>query len=232
MRATTFATRCRRAGAGLALPLVFAQALAGSSATPAEAALSEWLAARSTRHELRLLSAPSSFDGAVAVRVRALPADTVLASRMTVWVEPREVGGAARAAPVTFAVRAWGPAWTATDDVAAGTDLARVAWVRGDVELTAAREAVVVHEMPPGGRLRVPLRAGEALRAHHVEAVPPVRQGERVTVRMQRSGLAIETYGESLQDGQLGRAVWVRTVGALGAVRGVVAAPALVEVQP
>lgn len=94
---------------------------------------------------------------------------------------------------------------------------------RGDA-LEHAEDAI-------GRRVRRHVRAGEPLAAAWLDEAPRVKRGDRVTLRLARGGLRIETTGRAEQDGALGAWIRVRNVASKREVLGRVAGPGVVDVE-
>lgn len=82
-----------------------------------------------------------------------------------------------------------------------------------------------------GQRVRRHVGAGEPLHANWLEAAPSVKRGDRVTLRLARGSLTIETFGRAEENGVLGAWVRVRNLASKREVIGRVAADGVVHVE-
>ena len=66
------------------------------------------------------------------------------------------------------------------------------------------RDYFTADALPEGHRLSARIEAGQFLRYHHLEPIPAVKRGERVTVRFKRSTLTLVSPGKARRDGRIG----------------------------
>lgn len=203
----------------------------------AQEALSNWLAQRSERFEVQLVSDVAGLNilgDAVRLLVRPLQYERAL-PRMQVVVDVVGASGVVRSVPVTFKVTAYIKGLVAGENMAPGSSAA--SYLREqEVEVTAQHlkpvSAKESHTQDATSlRLRRGLRAGEVVAARDLEPVPAVQRGEWVTVRLVNGDVSMESRVEAQHDAQIGQTVRVKLVGAERSVLARVTGVGLVEVS-
>lgn len=111
--------------------------------------------------------------------------------------------------PVT--VKAWGPAWVLTGNVASGAVLSANDATEAEVDWAAEAAAIVANPEQWVGQLASrPLVAGQALRQPMVRAPSIFKAGAQVRVMAQGPGYAVTSAGQALSAGAVGQTVRVR----------------------
>jgi len=111
--------------------------------------------------------------------------------------------------PVT--VKAWGPAWVLTGNVASGAVLTANDATEAEVDWAAEAAAVVANPDQWVGQIASrPLVAGQALRQPMVRAPNLFKAGAQVRVMAQGPGYAVTSAGQALTAGAVGQTVRVR----------------------
>ena len=111
--------------------------------------------------------------------------------------------------PVT--IKAWGPAWVLTGNVAPGTVLTANDATQAEVDWAADPAPVVANpEAWIGQTASRQLMAGQALRQSMVKAPSLFRAGAQVRVSAQGPGYAVVSAGQALSAGTVGQTVRVR----------------------
>lgn len=190
-------------------------------ATRAGERLREWIARDGLQVTLTAARIPPDVavpDGAVRIEPRRLSqyaSDTaLLAQHISVWVDLSVDGRFVRTVPVDFDLGVSGPAYVATQPLAAGTALSRslvrvenVAWTgRLAAPLSPAEAAVPLSAL----RVRHAFAAGDPLSAPLVEQAPLVARGEWAILRVSDDGVRLESRVQVLDDGVLGARVRVK----------------------
>ncbi len=75
------------------------------------------------------------------------------------------------------------------------------------------------------------VRVGEPLVARSVESVPAIRRGDRITIRVDASGVTVSVTGTALEDGSVGREIAVRNDRSGHRMQAVVLAEGLARVR-
>lgn len=199
-------------------------------AAAARQGLEQWLAARSLRSELELVSVPRDLQagpGDLQLRMRD-PGHATLRPRMTVWIEAWVGGRFARVVPVTFGISASGGSPLALDASPLELPVAPPVSREGEAALTTDGRALPerAEAMPPGQ----PLAAGGARHAAGIAAAPAVRRGEWVSLRSGAGAVRTEARVQVLQDGRLGDSVRVRSSAATSSFLAKVAGSGELEV--
>lgn len=139
-----------------------------------------------------------------------LPAGTRLWGRASVGLRCSE--GARWNVFVPVTVKVYGPAWTASGPLPAGTVLTAAHLQRGEVDLAAEPSPAVAAEAAALGRtLARAMAAGEALREADLRPRQWFAAGDVVRLHSSGSGFAISGQGQALAAGIDGRLVKVRT---------------------
>lgn len=212
----------------------------------AEAALKQWLDARSTKAHVEPLSRvpdQALASGELTLRARPLPPQGAPARRMSVWVDVFANDRFVKAIPVSFAVEAWVPVRVALRSLAEGEIVERsdlqVQLVERSVNATDLRPAALSapylaegSDLPRSVRLRHAVRAGEVLSRSDLEAAPDVVRGNRAELSAVAGAVALTGQAEVLQDGRVGETVRVRLPGATGTILARVTGPDQVEAFP
>lgn len=108
-------------------------------------------------------------------------------------------------------VKAFGPAWVLTGNVAAGAALAEQDAVEAEVDWAAEPAAIVAVPQAWVGQIAArPLSAGQALRQNMVRAPDVFKAGAAVRVVMQGPGYAVTSSGQAMSAGAIGQNVRVR----------------------
>ncbi|RLJ37262.1 flagellar basal body P-ring formation chaperone FlgA [Acidovorax sp. 106] len=111
--------------------------------------------------------------------------------------------------PVT--IKAWGPAWVLTGNVAPGAVLTANDATQAEVDWAADPAPVVANpEAWVGQTASRQLMAGQALRQSMVKAPSIFRAGAQVRVSAQGPGYAVVSAGQALSAGTVGQTVRVR----------------------
>lgn len=111
--------------------------------------------------------------------------------------------------PVT--VKAWGPAWVLTGNVASGAVLSANDATEAEVDWAAEAAAVVANPDQWVGQIASrPLVAGQTLRQPMVRAPSLFKAGAQVRVVAQGPGYAVTSAGQALTAGAVGQTVRVR----------------------
>jgi flagella basal body P-ring formation protein FlgA len=111
--------------------------------------------------------------------------------------------------PVT--VKAWGPAWVLTGNVASGAVLSANDATEAEVDWAADAAAIVANPDQWVGQIASrPLVAGQALRQPMVRAPSIFKAGAQVRVAAQGPGYAVTSSGQALSAGAVGQTVRVR----------------------
>lgn len=203
-------------------------------AAAAQDALRTWLAERSTRADISLTATPADLRvpvGRSALRVRPFPAEAAIARRMVAWVDIWVDDRFVRTLPVGFEVQAYGPAYVASADLAAGAPLDAQAVTLREVPL-AGRSAPLASSavLAAPAQLRRPLESGAPVARADVEAPPAVNRGDWVALRSRSGGIEVESRVEALQGGRIGQTVNVKPARAQAAVAARIVGPGQVEV--
>ena len=201
-------------------------------AAAADEALRQWLAARSERSEVQLAWTPRGVDapeGPVRLQPRPL-GQSVLRSRMVVWVDVWAAERFVRTVPVSFAVNAWREAATAAQAIESGTPLAVAKVVLRPVDVAALDGAPLVTLAPETAQASRAVPQGEALRARDVAASLLVQRGQWASLRSGSGAVVSEARVEVLQDGRAGESVRVRQPGAMAQVMARVVGPGQLEI--
>ncbi|MBK7718827.1 MAG: flagellar basal body P-ring formation protein FlgA [Simplicispira sp.] len=111
--------------------------------------------------------------------------------------------------PVT--VKAFGPAWVLTGNVASGAVLTQADATETEIDWAADYSSVVADPALWVGQVAArPLQAGQALRQSMVRAPKLFQAGAQVRVSAQGVGYAVSTGGQALSAGSAGQTVRVR----------------------
>lgn len=111
--------------------------------------------------------------------------------------------------PIT--VKAFGPAWVLTGNVASGAVLAPGDAVQAEIDWAAEHAAVLADPALWAGQVAArPLQAGQALRQAMVRAPKLFEAGAQVRVSAQGAGYAVSAGGQALSAGSSGQTVRVR----------------------
>lgn len=111
--------------------------------------------------------------------------------------------------PVT--IKAWGPAWVLTGNVAPGAVLTANDAAQAEVDWAADAAPVLANpEAWLGQTATRPLMAGQALRQSMVKAPSLFKAGAQVRVSAQGPGYAVTSAGQALSAGSVGQTVRVR----------------------
>lgn len=111
--------------------------------------------------------------------------------------------------PVT--VKAWGPAWVLTGNVASGAVLTANDAAEAEVDWAADAAAIVANPDQWVGQIASrPLVAGQAVRQSMVRAPSLFKAGAQVRVVAQGPGYAVTSAGQALSAGAVGQTVRVR----------------------
>ncbi|BFO57683.1 MULTISPECIES: flagellar basal body P-ring formation chaperone FlgA [Comamonadaceae] len=111
--------------------------------------------------------------------------------------------------PVT--VKAYGPAWVLTGNVASGAVLTEADATQAEVDWAAETTAIVANPENWVGQVASrPLMAGQALRQHMVKAPMAFRAGAPVRVIAQGRGYSVTSAGQAVTAGSIGETVRVR----------------------
>lgn len=111
--------------------------------------------------------------------------------------------------PVT--VKAWGPAWVLTNNVAMGEVLGAQDAMQSDVDWAAENAAVIALSDDWVGQTAArPLTSGQALRQGMVRAPQLFKAGSPVKVLASGSGFEVSSSGQALSAGGQGQTVRVR----------------------
>jgi flagella basal body P-ring formation protein FlgA len=111
--------------------------------------------------------------------------------------------------PVT--VKAWGPAWVLTGNVASGAVLTANDAAEAEVDWAADAAAIVANPDQWVGQIAArPLVAGQAMRQSMVRAPSLFKAGAQVRVVAQGPGFAVTSAGQALAAGAVGQSVRVR----------------------
>ncbi|AVS86239.1 flagellar biosynthesis protein FlgA [Paracidovorax avenae] len=111
--------------------------------------------------------------------------------------------------PVT--VKAYGPAWVLTGNVASGAVLTEADATQAEVDWAAETTAIVANPENWVGQVASrPLMAGQALRQHMVKAPMAFRAGSPVRVVAQGRGYSVTSAGQAVTAGSIGETVRVR----------------------
>jgi flagella basal body P-ring formation protein FlgA len=111
--------------------------------------------------------------------------------------------------PVT--IKAWGPAWVLTANVAPGAVLTANDATQAEVDWAADTAAVVANaDAWVGQTASRQLMAGQALRQTMIKAPSLFKAGAQVRVMAQGPGYAVTSAGEALTAGSAGQTVRVR----------------------
>ncbi len=87
------------------------------------------------------------------------------------------------------------------------------------------------HRDLEGYRVRRSLQAGTIICSHHLEEVPLVERGDRVTLELIQPGFAISLPGEAMQSGNPGSEILVRNLFSGGTMRGRVTDRGTIEIK-
>jgi flagella basal body P-ring formation protein FlgA len=135
-----------------------------------------------------------------------------------------------RTVPVGFEVAAYGPAYVASSDLAAGATLQPAQLEQREVELNGRNaRPLAARELQ---QLTHPVAAGQVLTARDVQARPAVARGDWVALRVRAGAMEMESRAEALQNGGIGQLVNVKPRGATGTLEARVLAPGRVELTP
>lgn len=111
--------------------------------------------------------------------------------------------------PVT--VKAFGPAWVLTGNVATGAVLTPADAVQAEVDWAAEHASVLADPALWMGQVVArPLQAGQTLRQAMVRAPKLFEAGAQVRVSAQGAGYAVNAGGQALSAGSMGQTVRVR----------------------
>ena len=111
--------------------------------------------------------------------------------------------------PVT--VKAWGPAWVLTGNVASGAVLTANDAAEAEVDWAADAASIVANPDQWVGQIASrPLVAGQALRQTMVRAPSIFKAGAQVRVMAQGPGYAVTSAGQALTAGAVGQTVRIR----------------------
>ncbi|MBS0291672.1 MAG: flagellar basal body P-ring formation protein FlgA [Proteobacteria bacterium] len=111
--------------------------------------------------------------------------------------------------PIT--VKAFGPAWVLSGNVASGAVLTEADAVETEVDWAAEPAAIIANPQAWVGLIAArPLAAGQALRQNLVRAPDLFKAGAPVRVMVQGPGYAVTAAGEALSAGTAGQNVRVR----------------------
>ncbi len=111
--------------------------------------------------------------------------------------------------PVT--VKAYGPAWVLTGNVASGAVLTEADATQAEVDWAAETTAIVANPENWVGQVASrQLMAGQALRQHMVKAPTLFRAGSPVRVVAQGRGYSVTSAGQAVTNGSVGETVRVR----------------------
>lgn len=182
-------------------------------AVAAQRALQGHLDRRFARNTVQLLGAPRDITlpaGAVSVTADLREAQ-LPRKRTPVWVDIAVDGQHYRSVPVWFSVSAW-------DKVAASQrDLSRNHVIRAeDVQLVSVDvaglggEAATAIDELVGKRLTRPLTAGSVIEPTLVREVPPVMEGEVVSVAVASGRVSLQASGIALKDGEINQRIPVQ----------------------
>ncbi len=199
----------------------------------AQSALQDWLAPRSQRAQVQVLSTPADLllpTGELSLRVRPLD-QTQPRKHMLVWVDAYVGQRFIRTVAVNFEVSAYAQAAVATRPIQGGTllDAQTIAW--REVDLASQPAPLWVSQAAPEQRLRRSVQSGEVLTTRHIESIPEVTRGEWANLQMQSGAVILESRVEILQDGRLGQMVRVKQSQAHSSIVARVTGPGRVEVQ-
>jgi len=118
------------------------------------------------------------------------------------------------------------------DSLAKGTVLSAEHLIAGDAP-GLRYDGLVTHlHAALGRKLRVNLRAGQALLARHLDHEWKVEKGAPVTLVIRRGGISVATSGHARAPGQLGERVPVRNASSGVVVYGTVTGKNKVEIGP
>ncbi len=185
----------------------------------AQAALSEWLAQRTERFDIRPVSSAPALaipDDTTRLLVKPIRHERPHA-RMHVTVDVISSQGLVRTVTLTFQVTAHVKGLVAGQDLAAGSQTAALLEER-DIEVTA----LAPHAAPlPAAQaanaaalqLKRGLKAGELIQARDLEPVPAVQRGDWITLRLAQGDIQMESRAEALQSGQPGQNIRVKPTG-------------------
>jgi len=148
-------------------------------------------------------------DARLAVRQQA---GRALAPRLEVWLDVLWQDAVYRSLRVELALELPRQLYVARRDLAAGEVLLAADFERrpGNAALAAGMAA---DSLPPGARLRQPLRAGQALAASQLAPAGSLRRGEKAVWRWQGGALQLEREGIALGDAAPGEPVQLRMSG-------------------
>ena len=157
--------------------------------------------------------------GALDPRLRLAPCERVepyLPTGTRLWGRTRLglrcVAGQARwnvFLPIT--VKAYGPAWVLTGNVALGATLSQADAMQSEVDWAAEYASVVADPAQWVGQVAArPLQAGQTLRQSMVKAPRLFQAGAQVRVVSQGPGFAVSAAGQALVAGAAGETVRVR----------------------
>jgi flagella basal body P-ring formation protein FlgA len=169
--------------------------------------------------------------GKASLTVRPF-AQARLARRLTVTVDVRVGNDYYRAVPVSFRATLVKPVWAMRADLPAGRALGCESLVLRTMD--AAQLAGQPFDgacEAASGRLRRSKRAGEAVLADEVEAMPAVVQGSEVDLTIRDGAVLLESRATALADGRLGERVPVRAALAAAPVSATVVATGHVEME-
>lgn len=112
--------------------------------------------------------------------------------------------------PIT--VKAFGPGWVATANLAAGSMLTAADLSAAEIDLAEdASPGVVRAELAVGRVLARPIKAGQSVRQSHIKPRQWFAAGESVTVVAQGNGFSVAGEAQALTNGIEGQAARVRT---------------------
>lgn len=219
----TFSTAGRAALAALAGTLLAGMAQAQAVADPAAdlpALTQRWLDDAIARNQPAGLPLRMEVSiGALDTRLRLAPCARVepyLPAGSRLWGRTRlglrcVEGQSAWNVFLPVTVKAWGPAWVLTGNVASGAVLAASDAAEAEVDWAADAAPIVANSDQWVGQIASrPLVAGQALRQPMVRAPSIFKAGAQVRVVAQGPGFAVTSAGQALTAGAAGQTVRVR----------------------
>ncbi|EJE53608.1 flagella basal body P-ring formation protein FlgA [Acidovorax sp. CF316] len=220
---TLLSTAGRAALAALACALATGVAQAQAVADPAAdlpALTQRWLDDAITRNQPAGLPLRMEVSiGALDTRLRLAPCARVepyLPAGSRLWGRTRlglrcVEGQAAWNVFLPVTVKAWGPAWVLTGNVASGAVLSASDAAEAEVDWAADVAPIVANPDQWVGQIASrPLVAGQALRQPMVRAPSIFKAGAQVRVVAQGPGYAVTSAGQALTAGAVGQTVRVR----------------------
>jgi flagella basal body P-ring formation protein FlgA len=161
--------------------------------------------------ELSVLGRPDDTPLAAGEELRiGTPAGRWPRARVAVPVQHWADGRRVRSRTVWVAVRWWRDVDVYAGDFAAATAVEALRSERRRVDVAGAAGALQEFAaLPPGQRLRRPVREGRPLLAGDFEPVPDIARGATVDVELHSGAISLRTRGRALTDGSIGDTISV-----------------------